>query len=145
MAEPSEPARLPGARSDEFRRPSVIVDVVGLGRYSPTERSDNWLQALRDIARGGVAPPEPLGRRLRPAPERASIDREDLAAVHHELAAHHHLVDRGAVLGVDELIDDVVERREIDVHRIQEDDVREVADLEPAQSARETQEVRTAL
>src|SRR5437588_8590592 len=95
----------PGIRgvipSLERARAPVVVDMIGPAGYTPTEGADDRLEALGNLARRGMAVPQPLGGGFRPRLERAPVDREDLAPVHHERTADHHLVDGRAILRVD--------------------------------------------
>src|SRR5215470_20021317 len=98
MASDGADRRIP-AGSVELPWPAVVVDVVGRTRYAPAERADDRLEPIGDGARGGMAPPEPLGGHLGLGAQRAPVDREDLAGVNHQLAVDHHLVDGRAVFG----------------------------------------------
>src|SRR5207245_763027 len=62
------------------------------------------------------------------------IQGEQPAVLDHHPAADHDAVDRGRVLGVDELVYGIVERHEIDRPQVEEDEVGLVTGGEPAEA-----------
>ena len=74
------------------------------------------LAAKRRSARGGSIVPQLL-----------FIDCRQPPVIEHHAAADHDAIDRGTVLGEDNLADDIVARHVIDVAEIEKDDIGFVA------------------
>ena len=73
------------------------------------------------------------------------IDGEDAPVVDHQPAADHHADDRGAVLGMDELVDRIVQRQPIRVIEIEHDDVGLVAGGDPPDTVAKAERAGAAL
>src|SRR5260221_13466683 len=139
---PASPARRPN--SWLFRRPSwrmrhAPFDRIGLAREADAEAADDVLELAGErpeLARLVAQLGDAIGD---PAAQRGDIDAGKASVLQHHAAADHHAVDGAAILAMDKLVHGVVERDEIGMVEIEEDDVGLIAWREAADRVAEAE------
>src|SRR5437667_4304223 len=124
---------------------AVAVDVVGHAGEAWAMAADDWDERLIEAAVVGIGGSQTITRRRDTVAQPCEIDRGDPAVVDDEAAADHDTRHRGAVFGMDELVDRVVERQPIRVVEVEHDDVGLVAGGDPPDPVAKAERAGTAL
>src|SRR6266436_1328788 len=124
---------------------AVTVDMVGGAGEARAVAADDGNEGIVEAAVVGVGGSEAITCRRNTVAQPAEIDRGEAAVVDDEAAADHDTRHRGAVLGMDELIDRVVERQPIGVVEVEHDDVGLVAGGDPPDAVAKAESAGAAL
>ena len=121
------------------------MDVVGGARQTWAVAADDRFEGLIEAAVVGICGGKTLARSCHAIAQPVEIDGEDAAVVDDQTAADHDAGDCGAVLGVDQLVDRVIERQPVRVIEVEHDDVGLVAGREPPDPVAEPEGAGAAL
>jgi hypothetical protein len=128
VAEPGKSTKFPVTFPSDgnlrlFQPRAIAVDMIGGKREARAVAADDRFEGLVEAPVVGIGGGEALASRRDAVAQPVEIDGEQLAVVDNEPAADHHAGDGGAVLGVDQLVDGIVERQPIRVVEIEHHDV----------------------
>src|SRR5215469_11291954 len=129
--------KMAGRRSLEPR--AVAVDMVWGARKARAVAADDRHQRLVEAPAVDIGGGEPLPRGNDALAQPAEIDRHEAPVVDDQPAADHHARHRRAVLGMDELVDRIVERQPVRVVEVEHDDVGLITGSDPPDFAGKAQ------